>query len=141
MKFQARRYERDWTGVLIPAKQWVTLDHSRWLILEQYIRHLENVLEKSLNDQVESENKVDSWVMYHICQSQIYLRWFPSFQYLKKFAFSNKGVSLIRKHWDNLSWVNLISHWSWTKLKYVNTYIVIRPTCMNVTRAKTILSL
>ena len=60
MKFHIRRYERDWNGVLIPTEQWVTLDYSRCLILEQQIWYLENSLEKSLNDQLEREYKVPS---------------------------------------------------------------------------------
>jgi hypothetical protein len=40
------------------------------------------------------------------------------------------GVSLIRKHWDKLTWVNLILHRSWMEMKYVNTYIIIRPPCI-----------
>lgn len=54
MTFHARRYERDCNGVLTQGKQWVTLEHSRWLILEQYVRHLENSLEKTISDQEES---------------------------------------------------------------------------------------
>ena len=37
----------------------------------------------------------------------------------------------MRKHWDKLTWVNLILHRSWMKMKYVNTHIIIRPPCMN----------
>jgi hypothetical protein len=57
MNFHVRRYERGGHGVVIPTKQWVTLKHSRWLIPEQQIRHLENSLEKTLSDQMEREYK------------------------------------------------------------------------------------
>ena len=61
-----------------------------------------------------------------ICINSIYSK-----EYSKNFTFTSNGVSLMRKHWNKLTWAKLILHRSWMEMKYVNTHIIIRLPCMN----------